>query len=399
MILLCLQFTLCFNHVTVKASGQTWLGTWAYCLPYTVNGSLIDEELINFPVYINLTNSNVFGVIGENYYKMAIADENASLAYVEIVSWNSTANQAELWACLNLTISVDSPFYLYFDNNQLPNTDYVGTQNSLVGSHVWDSYFKVVDHLNNYGDTGHTADSTSNNNDGSKKGAGEPLESTGKIGLGQVLDGTDDKITYTDNASLDVTGAFTLEAWIKSSDGLDEEATGFYGGVEKSAAYRIGWQGWTDGWTLQFYNATANKSIDSTDVYMPSEEWRYIVGVYDMAKLYIYADNVEVMNGNFVGFGVDVTATDLILGYLGSYWKGGFDEFRLSGTARSAAWIKASYNTENDNLLTDGAIEEHEAPTPTPPDVSNDELLGLIIAFFVIAVAVAAALVLTTRRK
>ena len=39
------------------------------------------------------------------------------------------------------------------------------------------------------------------------------------------------------------------------------------------------------------------------------------------------------------------------------YFNGLIDEVRISDTARSPAWIKASYNSENDTLLTYGAME------------------------------------------
>ena len=42
-----------------------------------------------------------------------------------------------------------------------------------------------------------------------------------------------------------------------------------------------------------------------------------------------------------------------------NFFDGLIDEVRISNVARSAAWIKASYNSLNNSLLTYGAREEH----------------------------------------
>jgi len=58
-----------------------------------------------------------------------------------------------------------------------------------------------------------TNDSTSNKNNGIKRGIGEPLETPAKIGKGQYYDGTNDYINAGNDNSLEL-DTFTISAWI-----------------------------------------------------------------------------------------------------------------------------------------------------------------------------------------
>ena len=69
---------------------------------------------------------------------------------------------------------------------------------------VWDSNYTMVQHMKDT-TTSSITDSTSNNNDGTKKAANEPLQNTtGKINSAQYFDGNDDYVNISDSASLDL---------------------------------------------------------------------------------------------------------------------------------------------------------------------------------------------------
>ncbi len=119
------------------------------------------------------------------------------------------------WVKVNLTKdsgdSSDDLFYMYYGNDAAtepaPDSTY-GAEN------VWNSGFKMVQHLKDE-TISSTADSTSNDNDGAKTAAASPTETDGKISKAQDFDGSDDLINVADNASLDITSAITVEAWVK----------------------------------------------------------------------------------------------------------------------------------------------------------------------------------------
>jgi hypothetical protein len=110
--------------------------------------------------------SAVFDELGSNYTRLAVteSDETTQL-YVEIESWNSTAEDAWLWVSRdNWTISgsEDTTLYLYYDNNHADNDEFVGATGSTPGAAVWDSNFAFVTHMADRYDSGHIGDSTSN---------------------------------------------------------------------------------------------------------------------------------------------------------------------------------------------------------------------------------------------
>jgi len=111
--------------------------------------------------------------------------------------------------------------------------------------------------------------------------------SNGKIGRGGTFDGDD----YVSSGDATVSGSFTLSFWATNNNTLEEESSAWYGFpvVKQSYDFYMGWQGWTDGWSLSFQDSTdTRKFTDSTDKYVTADTWYYIVGTYDGTNLKIY---------------------------------------------------------------------------------------------------------------
>jgi len=108
----------------------------------------------------------------------------------------------------------DSPVTL--TSNDTITVEDTGNITFIVGGYV------AVHHMNDSPDTSHIADSTSNNNDGTKKGANEPVEVAGLVSKAQDFDGSDDYITAPihDFAAAD---DFTIETMINPHDNAGEE--------------------------------------------------------------------------------------------------------------------------------------------------------------------------------
>ena len=74
-------------------------------------------------------------------------------------------------------------------------------------------------------------DSTTNGNTGTKKGAGEPVQTPAVAGMGQEYDGNDDFLNVNDSDSLDTGGRYRIDLLmhkerlfeIKSVDAHSEE--------------------------------------------------------------------------------------------------------------------------------------------------------------------------------
>ncbi len=256
-------------------------------------------------------------------------------------------------ACSNTTFSL-SPGYAM-------SLSAIGST-SIVGSNVWDSNYKLVTHMVD-ATTSTVLDSTSNNNDGTKKGANDPASAGGKVGLAQNFDGSNDVITINDANSLDVTQNMTLEALAKTTTDATTQpiiGKGRYG--TSTYCYLLGLDsGGAANNKVYFslYDGTNNPEVLSTSSYAINNYY-YLVGTYDHANLKIY----------FNGANEATTPAVIDIGNQASLFKIGewpnatsfhfdniIDEVRISSVARSDAWIKATYNSLWDTLLTYGDVE------------------------------------------
>ncbi|NQU18881.1 hypothetical protein HQ550_01855 [bacterium] len=142
------------------------------------------------PKYITVTNNTAY-----RYYAFKFADNYGATNYgvrrIELQTEDPRAIYHVSKTGWEISSSTDTDFYMYYDNDHADNTDYIGAINTTAGGNVWDSNYKMVQHMVD-ATTATTSDSTSNNNDGSKIGAGEPASATGKVGLGQDFDGAND---------------------------------------------------------------------------------------------------------------------------------------------------------------------------------------------------------------
>lgn len=173
-----------------------WLVDWDKRIRITIDHNNVDNTLSNFPVLVSLgtssgcNNADVSHVFDElandnNRKKIAVTtSDGVTQCYVEIEKWDNINEKAWLWVKVpSINALEDTVLYLYYDKNHIDNTDYVGDTDSLSAENVWDDNFKLVIHMNDDLDAIHVRDSTSNNNDGTKKFS--PYEVAGKIGKAQ----------------------------------------------------------------------------------------------------------------------------------------------------------------------------------------------------------------------
>ncbi|KKK82089.1 hypothetical protein LCGC14_2806870, partial [marine sediment metagenome] len=204
-----------------------WIDYGSKRVIITIDSSLIDETLTDFPVLLYISadsgidSDDVSFVFDEltadaNRLKIAVtSSDGVTELYTEIEKWDDANEKAWLWVKVpSISSTKDTVLYLYYDIRASDNRAYVGDVNSFAGEKVWDDNFMLVSHMQDDPDTSNTRDSTSNNNDGAKTDANEPLQATSKIGQGQLFDGINDLIAITNAASLNAPTAsnrLTLE--------------------------------------------------------------------------------------------------------------------------------------------------------------------------------------------
>lgn len=142
-----------------------------------------------------------------------------------------------------------------------------------------------------------------------------------------------------DNASLDITGHITLEAWAQIKDGM--VADGILGRWSSSAGYLLYLNGSTD---IRFY-------IDGLDARYTSltNGWHHFVGVYDGSAKRLYIDGVQVSSTSQTTGAAASTAPIEIGRYqqsTGNTFDGPIAQPRIYNRALTAEEVLRNYNSE-----------------------------------------------------
>ncbi len=368
---------------------MSWLSGWAKRIKITIDADLIDAALSDFPVpvYISAASgigdvdaSCVFDELGSDANRKKIAvttSDGETQCYVEIERWDHASEKAWLHVGVGSVASAtDTELYLYYDSSQADNTTYVGDTGDAAAQAVWDSNYVGVWHLEQDPSTGANAvkDSTSNTLHLTSAGSmtsGDLVDS--QFGKGLDFDGVDDSCNRSDEATLDITGQITVEAVLKKTtyppEGYSEGIASKYRnqtGYSNQRSYTLNVMG--PGGQLDFVIGAGisddNSSLKGAanivgaayrhvaGVFVPSTSQRiYVDGALDAEK------TTSVLSAAYNGahlfsLGVSYNSTSP-LGHITAI----IDEVRLSNTARSAAWLKATYHGLFDSLLTFGAEE------------------------------------------
>ena len=350
-----------------------WLSGWAKRRKITIDHGKIDNDLTDFPILIYLSSNSginntdvtsIFDEVGSNRKKIAVTtSDGETQCYVEIEKWDAVNEEAWLWVKVpNISATEDTILYIYYDNTQPDNTDYVGDPGETPAQQVWSNGFVAVYHLNRdpSGTAPQEIDSTGNGHDGTSQGSmtSDDLVS-GKINDALDFDGSDDMITIPDDPALESFSQATLEAWIKMDINSRDQfflckqaahkLSGTYKILFDYSAYQSGRSKVISIWgnNVRVEGLTENLAIGT---------WYYVVGWTYGSTTKIFLNGVE--DGSASGnafYQVDSETVKIGGGESGSYFDGIIDEVRISNAARSTAWIKATYETNRDNLLTWGS--------------------------------------------
>lgn len=158
------------------------------------------ETQSDFPVLIcgdQITDNRFwYRVLSTGADIVVTLDDGVTKLKRELVSISKTSKTMELYVrAPSLSHLVDPILYIYFHNPAGAETNDLDT---------WDSNFVMVHHMNDNPDTSTIQDSTTNNNDGAKVAAGQPVEAAGVFSgdKAQSFDAVNDKITVTDAATI-----------------------------------------------------------------------------------------------------------------------------------------------------------------------------------------------------
>lgn len=356
----------------------TWLSDWAKRIKVTIDKDQFASTEANFAIKVEINSSSgqsnqdltpVFDEVGGNYLKIAVTDDNDNQLYVEVDEWWSGSEQARIWVkVVSVSNSVDTDIYLYYDNSKVDNTTYVGIVDSTPAENVWDSDFMMVQHMSDI-TTSTIKDSSTNDNDGAKKGANDPIEATGLIGYGQDFDETN-YIDCGNDASLNVDNV-TVEVLIKpgTNDQSDNMRVMSKRAVAQTSNYLMAHSSGATNNKVRFLRAVGGAwkvATTTTDINNTSK-WYYIVGKWDGSDVYIYVDGSQEDITSAIGAATNNSSTDLYISARpadAQYYNGIIGEVRVSDVSRSANWIASMNENVVDNVCTFGAEEEYSGIVP-----------------------------------
>ncbi|MCK4614481.1 MAG: DUF2341 domain-containing protein, partial [Thermoplasmata archaeon] len=329
-----------------------WNSNWLYRKKITIDHTNVDSTLTDFPVLVKIDStsdldfSKVEGSSGQDIRFTSTGTPPSEYKY-EIERWDNSNNLAEIWVKIpSVSSGTDTEFYMYYGNS--------GASDGQDAANVWDTNYVAVWHLGE-DPTGTIYDSTSNNNDGTTYGSmtSSDLIDT-KIGKGLDLDGTDDYIQWPLNNGLDITGnQITLSGWARTPSGGVDNDEALINKVGSGYPYMLGMQDSTGAQDLHNFRVyNGNKQVRIQPASVPVNEWVYLAGRYDGSNCYAYVNGLQVGTDTLTGN--IVTGTAVYSGRRSDTrrYEGDMDELRVSNIARSAEWIKASYYSESNNLLT-----------------------------------------------
>ena len=359
------------------------LRTWAYRKQITINASMVDTDLTNFPVLINTIDSDLKSNALSNGYDILFTDSSVSWdtgSYAqklnhEIEKYDSNTGELVAWVNVtSLSSATNTILYMYYGNT-------LCTANRQNPTGVWDSNYVMVLHFEET--TDNYQDSTSNNNDGVPSAEVSRSGNSPKIGTNcPDFDGSgnDDYITVYDNPSINFTTEMTWEGWVNTDD--VDPATNEGNLISKNTG------GSGNGWDIEHYytsspavvlaqNGEGGATLRYSNTAFSADIWTYRVCSFDDVNVYFYNNGTADGSG---GFALENTvAKDMYIGCANPStvmyeFDGTIDEFRLSNVNRSGSWIKTSYNTMNDSAnFTAFGPQKIRNVAPTQSNPSPDD--------------------------
>ena len=207
-----------------------------------------------------------------------------------------------------------------------------------------------------------TADLSGNGNTGTLVNAA--WSATGKFGPALSFNGTNALVNIPDAASLRLTTAMTLEAWVNPSTVNNKWRDVIYKGNDNY--YLEGTSNTRSRPALGGTFGTSNADLYGTAALAPNT-WTHLAGTYDGATLRLYVNGVQVSSAARTG-SIATSTNPLQIGgdsLFGQYFSGTIDEVRVYNVALTAAQIQADMNTSIGSLAPDLALSKTHATSFT----------------------------------
>ena len=251
------------------------------------------------------------------------------------------------------------------DTTQIPFEVEFGNGTSYNPTSVWDTNYKMVQHLNEDPSDSQAINSVSNLNNGTSVGdmtSGDLID--GVIGKAWDFDGSNDLLNYGADSSLNILTDITLEVWFNSVGANVNDR----GAVLKMEAYKgYGLYTIPSGFSLR--TGTGSAWSNSPFYSYLANTWYHAVGRYNGSHLSLFINGTEITPATAFSTGLPSTTANAYsgghYGAAANFWDVSIDEVRISATARSDSYVNQIFqNAIGTSGYGDlGAEKEQEIPS------------------------------------
>jgi chitodextrinase len=168
---------------------------------------------------------------------------------------------------------------------------------------------------------------------------------SGRFGRALSFNGSNSMVTVNDSASLDVTGAMTLEAWVYPQGSLSDWRTILMKEQAGSDVYYIETVG---GQMVGDVYVGGSKHNTYSDTAIALNTWSHLAATYDGANLRIYINGTLAHAATSLTGNIQTSTGALRIGgnsIWGEYFQGLIDEVRIYNRALSSTEIATDMNT------------------------------------------------------
>jgi hypothetical protein len=321
---------------------------WEYKLKLSINtsptGADITDYVINFPLLIRFTPSSLpdpspFDHAQGDGGDIRFSSWNGRSLHYEIERWDPAfggTGATEIWVLVD-TIHGNSEnqyIYMYAGNSEAP------AQMSLPTVFDTANGFAGVWHLNSG-----AGDASLNGLHGTETGT---QARDGAVAAGRWFNGVDTYIEVADHPALNFgTGDFTASAWVWEQafyDDINQQV--FCKRIEAAGQYELQ----VDNYNLlrADVGAVGGRQVLTSRTTIASGRWYHMALMREGGRAYLWVDGVREPYSVESAHDVNA-AVSLVIGrdaQGGEFFHGIIDELRISGIARSADWMKLSYETQ-----------------------------------------------------
>ncbi|MCW1930559.1 MAG: LamG domain-containing protein [Candidatus Kerfeldbacteria bacterium] len=188
-------------------------------------------------------------------------------------------------------------------------------------------------HLNEA--SGDFIDYSGNSNDLSTSGS-PTYDASGQFASGIGFDATDQYASIADGSQtgLDMTGEFTVEAWIhKTTFSGNDVIAGKWGVTTDTQGYQL-FVGNLGELAFQVRNGSSSALVSSPTGAITTGEWYHVAGVYDGSSLKVFVNGEMLGSTSYSDDAANTTTPFMLSGASTASFNGTLDEVRVSSVAR-----------------------------------------------------------------